>query len=116
MFRLISNLRPWVSRAFGEVGYELTQFLIRRGCFQNYLFKNWLCQDLSVDRGEDLAEYTVSEWVRWIHIYKMKRYQDGWNITPDNIIQKMAENEAVWKVIHKLISAITFVKIQEDSI
>jgi len=38
-FKLISDIRPWVRRTFGETNFHLTQALTGHGCFTQYLHR-----------------------------------------------------------------------------
>jgi hypothetical protein len=61
VYKLITDIEPWMTREFGEIGYHLTQILTEHGCFQAYLHRIGKVQnDQCVYCGlRDTAEHTI---------------------------------------------------------
>lgn len=111
---LISDIRLWMNRKHGEINYYLTQMVTGHGCFQEYLNRFRIAEN-----GEcwycgliDTAYHTFFECDRWAHVRTQAENSVGEQITPENIIEIMMQNENKWNVISEM--AVNILKIKEE--
>ncbi|KAJ8958685.1 hypothetical protein NQ318_016411 [Aromia moschata] len=114
--KLIPQLRTWVEREHGEVGYHVTQVLTNHGCFREYLY------DIGkIDNREclycgeiDDAAHTVFHCKRWKEERKIMEEEVGRQLTPENLVSEMSESEKKYKAAERGIIAIISTKEREE--
>lgn len=115
MARLIPNVESWIKRKYGIWNFELTQFLTGHGPFKNYTVRIGKSDtNLCNYCGEvDSAEHTVLHCERWI---EMRRECRSWrlNLCPENIIDHMCTNEAIWNDCSEVIRRIIRGKAEDE--
>lgn len=114
--RLIGTISEWVERKSGEVNYYLTQFLTGHGYFNAYLHKMGkagapCCQ--YGDSPQDDANHTFFECSRW-QVERRRLESEIGNITVNNIIGKMCNNEDTWELVCLYIEEVLKQKKREQ--
>jgi len=92
--RLISEVRKWVDRSFGETDFHLTQMFTGHGCFGYYLHKYKKREDPEcVDCGSpvDDVEHTLFRCDRWWRQRRKLEMNIGAGMEPDTVVTKMLE-------------------------
>ena len=99
--RLIPNIRQWIERKHGELGYHLTQLLSGHGCFGKYLKfikkeETERCHHCSA--GSDDAEHTTFVCEAWEDQRRKLRASVGSaRVAVDGMVKSMLESKAGWK-------------------
>lgn len=113
--RMIPDIRPWLSRKHGDIGYHMSQVLTGHGCFGAYLKRFGIKDtDECVCCGAtDTVEHTFYECAYWQEVRRDAEQQVG-NLTPENTVEKMLENEENWKTISNLAKIIIEGKVKKQ--
>lgn len=100
--RLIPDIRKWIDRGHGEVGYYITQMLSGHGYFRKYLHTMGKCSTpFCIYEGtdvEDDVEHTFFSCQNWTPYRQRLEAQIG-VITPYNLVDKMTDDEATWRAV-----------------
>lgn len=111
--RLIANIKPWMSRKFGDCDFHLTQMLTGHGCFGKYLerFKRRQSPEC-VDCGaeEDDAEHTLFVCDRWWQTRREVSVTLGADLEPDTIVSKMLESRENWALVKRYVKKVLSTK------
>lgn len=114
--KLIPQLDPWLNCNHRDLDYHLTQVLTGHGHFHTYTKRmNLSADDMCFYCGEtDTVEHTVFVCNRWVK-YRQDTYTLlGEEINPDNMVQKMIESSANWKLVQKLVKRIMTQKEKDE--
>lgn len=107
--KLISDIRAWMERKHGEVGYYLTQFLTGHGYFRSYLKKIGKSADAKClycqNEEEDDVKHTFFVCGRWQH-YRNDLVANIGQYTPETLVAKMIETEANWEAISTFVTLV----------
>ena len=106
--RPIKEVVPWIKREHGEVNYFLTQFLSGHGFFQSYLFrmsKVGSPECVFCPGERDDAYQTFFDCDRWM-TKKIALETEIGGITPDNIVERMLQNEKRWSAVARFVEDI----------
>lgn len=106
--KLIRDIRIWLKRKHGNVGFHMTQCLTGHGCFGNYLagigkektVNCWYCGE------EDTPQHTIFDCPKWERHRHRVEFELGELPTPDNIIENMLECKRSWDAIETFIGKI----------
>lgn len=99
--RLIPDLRLWINRSHGELGYHLTQVITGHGTFRAYLHRFGLTDSPKClyCESDDTAEHTLFHCDRWTVQRQEVNWKTGQEINAANMIRVMLRSEGEWKVI-----------------
>lgn len=107
--KLINNIRVWIERKHGEVGYYLTQFLTGHGYFRSYLKKIGKSTDTKClycqNDEEDDVKHTFFVCGRWQHFRDDLVLSIG-EPTPETIVAKMTQTEGNWEAISTFVTLV----------
>lgn len=103
---LIRNIEPWVIRSYGEVNYELCQFLTGHGNFADYLHRMGIsssntcryCSEI------DTPKHMVFHCPRWGSRREKCWSEIGAVPTPNNIVGQMMCSQKKWDTISSYIT------------
>ncbi|KAL1454425.1 hypothetical protein WDU94_010684 [Cyamophila willieti] len=114
--RLIKNIEPWVKRKHGDLTYRMTQALTGHGCFGSFLKR---IGKESVDNchycsGTDTPDHTMFHCVRFDMERRTCCLETGCNITPDNIVPCMLENQQQWNRIARFLEKVMLQKEADE--
>jgi hypothetical protein len=119
-YRLIPNVRRWVSRKFGEVTYHLTQVLSGHGCFAAYLNRFGIQESIVCEQcgaAPDDAEHGVFYCDAWANWRRMACIELGiTELTPDNLVDIMMSSADGWAMVSDLIGRIMSTRESEERI
>lgn len=110
--RLLVEIRPWINRKHGEVGYYLTQFFTGHGYFLSYLHRMGKTPSpdcVYCDGERDTAEHTFFFCGRWA----VQRHRLAGEIgqpTPETIVGAMLRGKDTWDCVSHYIEGILRVK------
>ncbi|XP_043063330.1 uncharacterized protein LOC122319742 [Drosophila ficusphila] len=99
--RLLPNLVAWSTRKHGDLDYYVTQMLTGHGYFAAFLYsigKRKVARCIYGDAEIDSAEHTIFQCEKFGPARICLEEVVG-IITPENIITKMIDSEAAWKLI-----------------
>lgn len=107
--RLIPQIKPWLERGHGEVGYHLTQFLTGHGAFEAYLYKRKkvdspYCPTCVND--EETAEHALFICPRFDD-ERAELISKAPAVNADNIVRTMCESKEFWTIAVTAITRIT---------
>lgn len=113
--RLIPDLRVWIARSHGQVGYELTQFLSGHGAFNAYLQRMKIKDDgnCAVCQTPETAEHVFFECRKWSSLREETERTLG-TLQPDTIIEKMLLDEVSWAAAENFIRKVVMEKKDTD--
>ncbi|KAL4097352.1 hypothetical protein QTP88_022145 [Uroleucon formosanum] len=115
--RLISDIRKWIDRRFGETDFHLTQLLTGHGCFGDYLHKRKKREDPAcVDCGSpvDDAEHTLFKCDRWWRQRRDLEMKIGADMKPDTVVTAMLQNAENWKAVKDYAGMVLSTKEEEE--
>jgi len=115
--RLISDIRKWTDRRFGETDFHLTQMLTGHGCFGYYLHKYKKRDDPAcVDCGSpvDDVEHTIFKCDRWWRLRRELEVKIEAVMEPDTVISVMLRNVENWKAIKEYTGKVLSTKEEEE--
>ena len=106
---LIPNIREWIERSHGNVGYYMTQFLTNHGSFNQYLCRfnlrsNAICE--SCGALEETADHIIFECPKWINARRALNSNLGETIAAENIIKIMLKSENDWNRCENYINTV----------
>lgn len=109
-YRLIPNVSNWLERAHGEINFHMTQFLSGHGCFRKYLHRvghagSPLCPDCA--DVEETPEHVIFDCPRFEEARTEMRVVIGEDVTPDNIVERMCNDENTWNSVDRAVRHIT---------
>ena len=116
---LIRNLKSWIERKHGELGFAMAQFLTGHGCFQQYLFRmkkvgSPAC--LYGDATVDDAEHTLFICGKWTtERSALLTKLDVNTLTVENLVHELLESEDKWRYIREYMENIIEVKQKESN-
>ena len=107
--RLIGDLRRWAVRGFGEVNFYLTQLLTGHGYFRSYLSRMGKvrtpdCTYCGTDNDD--AEHTIFVCPRWTVDRTRTELTIDSNITPDNIVGLMLQDNEKWTQVATYVETV----------
>lgn len=113
---LIPDLRPWVERKHGQLGYHLTQGLTGHGSFKIYTHAIGKSVDEAcVYCGDvDTAEHTIFQCRRWQLNRDQMQEKIGITITKNNLVETMLRSKENWTEIAATISRIMERKEEDE--
>ena len=105
--RLITDVRLWKERKFGEVDFYLTQFLSGHGYFRQYLCRAGKvttpnCKFCGDERDD--VEHTFYACPRWAADRERLETDAGSPLTPDNTTTLMLKDRRTWDLIARHVS------------
>lgn len=102
--RLIPQIKQWVEREHGEVGYYLTQFLSGHGYFLSYLRKIGKAplSECIYCQEEDSADHTFFRCEKWQQERTHLVNHIG-PISPESIVGLMLSNQETWNCINTYV-------------
>ena len=106
--RLIPDIRKWINRKHGSVGFHLSQFLSGHGCFGAYLKRmNLADSDECRQCGNvDTAEHAILMCNRWSKDREEMEKQLDTTLTVDNVVPLMLKEERNWTMLEDLVKKI----------
>ncbi|KAI5751823.1 hypothetical protein M8J77_011204 [Diaphorina citri] len=106
--KLIPEIKPWLERRHGEVGYYITQLLSGHGNFQYYKHRFKINEDpiCMYCSDEDTAEHTLFHCVRWESEREQLEHQINSSITPENLTGLMLRDQYNWSRIENFMTHI----------
>lgn len=115
--RLIPDLKPWVTRGYGDTSYHITQFLTGHGCFGSYLFKfkkldNPECYDCKAPMDD--AEHAFFSCDRWWRQRRELEARIEAEFTPESAVNQMMENRNHWEAITSFITNVLSTREEEE--
>lgn len=115
-YRLISDIRRWFERPYGEVDYFLTQALSGHGCFGEYLYERRIrdTNRCTYCNGVDNAEHTLFECNRWSDQRLEFERITGNNFDAANMMNSLVESEEAWTHAYTAIRLIIETKERES--
>lgn len=117
-FKLIGDLRSWLSRSFGEVCFHSTQVLTGHGCFAAYLHRFGLQATDSCEQcgfQPDDAEHGFFHCPAWENWRRSACAEiDVEELTPDNLVATMLSSPLSWNVVSKLMSRIMMTREEAE--
>lgn len=108
-YNLIPNIRVWIERKHGSMGYFLTQALTDHGSFNKYLKRFKLKDSSSCDSCgalEENAKHILFECEKWLEERQALNEKMGVNLTPENIVCIMLSSESSWKWCEQYINRV----------
>lgn len=116
--RIISEVKPWFDRRYGEVNYYVTQFLSGHGHFNAYLFRRKKKPSPYCDycsNEVDDAEHTFFKCTRWAAEKYVLEGEIGGIMMPDNIGTLMVNSQTNWdNIAHYVEKILKQKKIEEQ--
>lgn len=105
---LIPEVKPWAERQFGEVSYELAQFLTGHGNFGTYLKRFKILDDdkCIYCQQVDTVKHTFFECARWQQLRTGCWESLGVEVSETTIINEMLKDKKKWDCISGLITEI----------
>lgn len=117
-FRLIPDIRAWMSRRHGQVAFHLTQMLTGHGCFRNYLHRHGRSDTNTCPlcgAAPDDAEHAVMECDAWEHWRRETSLYLGVDpINSDNMIPLMLKSADNWERISRFVTRIMVAREAEE--
>lgn len=115
--RLIGEVRPWVTRKWGQVDFHLTQMLSGHGCFRQYLVKIGKADDPScVDcqAAVDDADHAFFRCDRWSwHRMKLEG-EIGCGIEPETVVSAMLASRVAWEAVRAFANQVMLAREQDE--
>ncbi|KAL4148054.1 hypothetical protein QTP88_002358 [Uroleucon formosanum] len=116
-YQLISDLRTWFRRSFGETNFHLTQALSGHGCFSSYLHRIgklaspacWYC-----DGPTDDAHHTLFMCDAWHGRRSRLNTILGRDISPQSLIPLMLHSRENWVIVNQFIVDVMKSKESEE--
>ena len=117
--KIIWDIRKWIERPHGEVGFDLTQFLSGHGGYRAYLYRfgrddSPYCPQCA-NIPED-AEHVFFHCPRFETQRATLEATTGEHFTPENIMELMVKAKGIWTEVEKVITAIGKKLRQEEVI
>lgn len=111
-YKLLNNVRDWVNRRHGEMNYFICQLLTGHGSFSTYRRKIGKTEeDLCIYCGEvDSPEHAFFACSRWEAERLEIAREIGKQITVENLVDTMIQNERYWKILAKCITKVISTK------
>ena len=117
--KIIWDIRKWIERPHGEVGFDLTQFLSGHGGYRAYQYRFGLddspycpkCPNIAED-----AEHVFFHCPRFEAQRATLEATTGEHFTPENIMELMVKAKGIWTEVEKVITAIGKKLRQEEVI
>ena len=108
-YNLIPNIRVWITRKHGNMGYYLTQAMTDHGNFNKYLHRFKLrntsrCD--SCDTLEENAKHVLFECENWMEERQTLYDKLGETLTPENIVNVMLSHIDAWNLCENYIERI----------
>jgi len=107
--RLIPDLKRWVNRGHGEIGYYITQLLTGHGCFRAYLYRFKRTDSPNCHHCRDVIEDAE-------HVFFQCPFYEGMRreletnlddpISPENIVGNMLKSQAAWNKVAEYAESI----------
>lgn len=115
-YRLIPNIRTWISRPYGEVDYFLTQALSGHGCFRRYLYDRRRSETFNCPycNDDDNVEHTLFYCPKWDDARALYYSSSGKIFNEDNMMQSLLQSEDSWKCAYRTIRVIIETKERES--
>lgn len=115
-FKLIPDVRIWLSRKYTELDYYLTQALSGHGCFRKYLYRfKRANSDLCVYCGaSDDAEHTIFKCTRWNGTRDIYLRETGKNFDIINLRRDLISPDDTLSVARRVIRNILAEKEREE--
>lgn len=110
---LITNVKAWISRKHGEVGYYMTQLLSGHGYFRSYLHKirKAMSEECLYCPGEiDDACHTFFHCDKWVERRRKLSVEIGAQLYPGNIVETMLQKEDHWNRVAQYARTILLAK------
>ena len=104
---LITSIKAWIQRNFGENCYFLTHFLSGHVYFRQYLHHMKKVTDpgcIYFEETSDDAEHTLFYYLKWQDERNRLIEQIG-EFTPDNIVKVILESESKWSAVRRYVES-----------
>lgn len=108
-YGLIPNIRVWMDRQHGNMGYFLTQAMTNHGSFNKYLCRFKIKQISSCDSCgalEEDAKHILFECEKWSEERQILNELLGLTLTHENMVNEMLRSENAWKLCENYINRI----------
>ena len=116
---LIRNLKDWIQRNHGELGYAMTQFFTGHGCFEQYLYRIRKADIPACSYGDAAvgdAGHVLFVCGRWDVERKALVSRLGINIlTAENLVPQMLESANKWSLIREYMESVMHAKHKETN-
>lgn len=115
--RLISDIRKWTDRRFGDTDFHLTQMLTGHGCFGYYLHKYKKRDDpacVYCGSPNDDVEHTLFKCDRWWRQRRELEVIIGTEMEPDTVVTAMLQNAENWKAVKEYTGMVLSTKEEEE--
>lgn len=110
--RLIPNIKEWIARDHGEVGYYLTQFLSGHGYFRSYLHRMGKAETTECPYCPgvlDDAEHTFFACTRW-YTAKADLISTLGDFTPETAVTAMLKSQEDWSRAERYVRTVLTLK------
>lgn len=109
---LIRNIKPWITRSYGCLNYELSQFLTGHGNFQSYLNKMGITQNNQCRYCNEVddSRHMAFHCPRWSLERQTCWTKLGATQTPTSIIDRMMSSRSRWDAVSGFITTIVRTK------
>jgi len=117
-FRLVPEIRTWISRKHGAPNYHLTQFLTGHGCFREYLYKYRHVETpycLHCDGVIESVEHIFCECERFSRARSTLHSIMGESVTCEGIVEHMLRSKSAWEQINHIIMEIMLQLRREEA-
>lgn len=108
-YDLIPNIRVWMERRHGNMGYFLTQAMTNHGSFNKYLHRFKLRHISSCDScgaQEEDAKHILFECGKWLEQRQALNAKLGVTLTHENLLKVMLESKDAWNLCEGYINRI----------
>lgn len=108
-YSLIPNIRAWLDRQHGNMGYFLTQAMTNHGSFNKYLYRFKLKEISRCDSCgalEEDAKHILFECAKWLEERQALNDMLGLTLSHENIINVMLRSANSWKLCENYINKI----------
>ena len=110
---LIPNIKTWIERQHGNMGYFLTQVMTDHGSFNKYLNRFKLRSTSNCESCGALyedARHILFECEKWSVFRSELNNQLRTTLTPENMVPIMLESKEMWKHCEKFVNTIMKVR------
>lgn len=115
-YRLVPDIKTWIERTHGELGFHLTQAFTGHGAFRSYLSRIHRVNSEACPGCPNLvdnAEHTIFYCTKFIRERQDLEEEIGNRISAENVLNIMMESESNWSKVDGLIRKIMDTKAEE---
>jgi len=112
--RLLSNVKRWTSRKYGNLNQYIAQVLTGHGCFGDYLhnYKIWTCLKVANHATNKSTPYFECD--AWSAKRGKLNAELGENLTPESIGSRMIKNRKSWDLNTEFLEDVMATKTKEE--